>query len=53
MKKNIKNWVKTTITITILLIAVVLFLNIVSSRFEKIENGEMVVVSESQMAERK
>lgn len=49
MKKNIKNWVKTTITITILLIAVVLFLNIASSRFEKIENGEMTLVNQSEM----
>lgn len=48
-KLKLRSWVKTTIVITILLMVVVMFINVASSRVEKIENGELIVVSESEM----
>lgn len=51
-KLKLRSWVKTTIAITVLLVIVVMFINIASSRVEKIDNGELIVVSENQMTER-
>ena len=50
MKKlRLRNWVKVVLTLIIVEIAFMGFLLIASNRFEKIENGEMTLVSQSEM----
>lgn len=51
-KLKLRSWVKDTLVIGALALIIVGGLIIASERFEKIDNGEITVVSESEMAER-
>lgn len=49
---KLRKWVKVILSIILITILLTIALKIINNRFEQIENGNIKVINESQMAER-